>query len=91
MTELQDFDPVSPVQLKGRLKENIAFWKDIRASKWVLSVIENGYYLPFISLPAQMSFQNHPSVVQSQEFACQELKKLLASGAVVEVRQEDVL
>ena len=37
------------------------------------------------------SFQNHPSVVQSQEFVCQELKKRLASGAVVEVRQEDVL
>ena len=37
---------------KGRLKENIAFWRDIGASKWVLSVIENGYYLPFISLPA---------------------------------------
>lgn len=57
----------------------------------MLSVIENGYYLLFISLPAQRSFQNHPSVVQNQESVCQELEKLLASGAVVEVRQEDVL
>lgn len=91
LMELQDLEPVSPVQVKGRLKQNIAFWKNIGASKWVLSVIENGYYLPFISLPARRSFRNHPSVVQNQEFVCQELKKLLASGAVVEVRQEDVL
>ena len=87
--ELQDLEPVSSIQVKGRLKENIAFWRDIGASKWVLSVIEDGYYLPFISLPARRSFQNHPSVVQNQEFVCQELKKLLASGAVV--RQEYVL
>ena len=76
LMEEQDLEPVSLVQVKGRRKENIAFWKDIGASKWVLSVIENGYYLPFMSLPARRSFQNHPSVVQNQEFVCQELKKL---------------
>ena len=36
-------------------------------------------------------FQNHPSVVPNQASVRQEFKKLLASGAVVEVRQEDVL
>ena len=90
LLELQDLEPVSPVRVKGRLKENIVFWKNIGASRWVLSIIENGYYLPFISLPARKSFQNHPSVVQNQEFVCQELRKLVASGAVVEVRQEDL-
>ena len=44
LMELQDLEPVSPVQLKGSFKQNIAFWKDIGASKWVLSVIENGYF-----------------------------------------------
>jgi len=72
LMELQDLEPVSLVQVKGRLKENIAFWKDFWASKWVLNVIENGYYLPFIFLPSRRSFQNHPSVVQNQEFVCQE-------------------
>ena len=57
LMELQDSEPVSQVQVKGRLKENIAFWKDIVASKWVLSVIENGYCLPFMSLPARRSFR----------------------------------
>ena len=57
----------------------------------MLSIIENGYYLPFISLPARRSFQNHPSVVQNQEFVCRQFKNLVASGAVVEVRQENVL
>jgi len=48
-------------------------------SKWVLSII------------VQRSFQNPPSVVQNQDFLCQELKKLVASGVVVEVMQENVL
>ena len=91
LMQVQDLEPVSPVQVNGRLKKNIAFWKDIGASKWVLSVIENCYYLHFISLPARRSFQNHPSVVQNQEFVCQELEKLLPSGVLVDVRQEDVL
>ena len=82
LMELQDLEPVSPVQVKGRLKENNAFWKTIGASKWVLSVMENGYYLPFIFLPAQRSFQNHPIVVPNQASVHQEFKKLKARGCV---------
>lgn len=32
LMELQDLEPVSSVQIKGSLKENIAFWKNIKAS-----------------------------------------------------------
>ena len=56
-------EPVSLVQVKGRLQDNIAFWKDIRWFRWMLLVktciVENGYHLPFISHPAQRKFQNH--------------------------------
>ena len=63
LMELQDLEPVSLVQVKGRLQDNIAFWKDIRWFRWMLLVktciVENGYHLPFISHPAQRKFQNH--------------------------------
>ena len=37
--------------VKGRLKERLAFCKDIATSKLVLDVLRDGYSLPFMSLP----------------------------------------
>ena len=37
------------------------------------------------------SFNNHGSVAEEQEFVCHEVAKLLASGAVTEVRREDFM
>ena len=75
--------------VKGRLRERLAFWKDIEASKWVLDVLRDGYSLPFMSLPQKAFFNNHSSIAEEQEFVCHEVAKLLASGAVTEVRRED--
>ena len=44
LIELRHLEPVTPVRVKGRLEENIAFWKDTGASRRVLSIIENSYY-----------------------------------------------
>ena len=77
--------------LKGRLREHLAFWKDIGASKWVLDVLRDGYSLPFMSLPQKAFFNNHGRIAEEQEFVCQEVTKLLASGAVTEVGREDLL
>ena len=41
----------SGVVVKGRLRENIAFWQNIGASNWLLQVIREGYCLPFVDLP----------------------------------------
>lgn len=67
LLELEDLEPVSLVQVKDRLQDNIAFWKDIRGSRWMVlvSVIENGDFFPFKSLPARRKFQNRSSVVQN--------------------------
>lgn len=77
--------------VKGRLKERLAFWKDIGASKWVLDVLRDGYSLPFMSLPQKAFFNNHGSIAEEQEFECHEVAKLLASGAVTGVRREDLM
>ena len=41
----------SGVFVKGRLRENIAFWQSIGARDWLLQVIREGYCLPFVDLP----------------------------------------
>lgn len=77
--------------VKGRLKERIAFWQSIGASRWVLEVLKDGYCLPFISLPQKAFFRNHCSVVEDEDFVCQEVSKLLSSGAIAEVERDDLM
>ena len=49
-----------PVSVKGRLRDNLSFWKEVLcASPVVLKVIESGYVLPFMSEPTQYCGKNH--------------------------------
>ena len=57
----------------------------------MLDVLRDGYSLPFMSLPQKTFFNNHSSIAEDQEFVCQEVAKLLASGAVTEVGREDLM
>ena len=49
----QDYELKSghSLSVKGNLKNNLGFWRSIGAPDFILSVIENGYSLPFISFP----------------------------------------
>jgi len=40
-----------PLNVKGRLKEHLSFWHKINANQWVISIIRDGYALPFVELP----------------------------------------
>ena len=73
--------------VKGRLREHLAFWKDIGASKWVLDVLRDGYSLPFMSLLQKAFFNNRGSIAEEQEFVCRKVAKLLASGAVTVIQR----
>ena len=87
--EFENVDFACTTVAKGRLRENISLWQNIGASRWVLHVLQEGYSLPFISLPQEAFFRNHPSAVEDNVFVCTEISKLLLSGAVVEVKCED--
>ena len=80
----------SCVVVKGRLRENIAFWRNIGASNWLLRVLHEGYCLPFVELPEAKFFQNHRSALCNAEFVSTEISKLLKSGALVEVSPTDL-
>ena len=77
---LVEVDLACATPVKRRLRERLAFWKSIGASRWVLDVLSDGYSLPFISLPQRAFFWNHHS-----------LSKLLVSSAIAEVSREDLL
>ena len=49
----QDYELKSghSLSVKGNLKNNLGFWRSIAAPDIILSIIENGYSLPFISFP----------------------------------------
>ena len=76
--------------MKGRLKENISFWEEICASNWVLSILRDGFALPFISEPEPKIFQNNVSALRNNEFVTNKIVDLLSSGRVPEVNQNEI-
>ena len=56
--EFENVDFACPTVMKGRLRKNISFWQNIGVSRWVLHVLQEGYSLPFISLPQEAFFRN---------------------------------
>jgi len=57
----------------------------------VLDVLRDRHSLSFMSLAQKAFFNNNSSIAEQQEFVCHEVAKLLASGAVTEVRREDLM
>ena len=88
--EVDRAEQASVTRVKGRLRENIAFWQFIGASQWLLRVLNEGYCLPFVEFPKRMFFRNHNSVFCNYEFVSSEISKLLLSGAMVEVSSTDL-
>ena len=47
--------------VKGNLRRNLAFWKRIETSKFILNVIDRRYFLPFLNLAEPAAFANSRS------------------------------
>ena len=69
--------------VKGRLKQNIDFWRKIGANEFVLDVIENGYTIPFYSLPPKMVLKNNNSALSNADFVEEAISDLLKRGLAV--------
>ena len=70
--------------VKGRLKTRTMFWKDIKASPFVLDILENGYSIPFISIPISKFNRNNKSARDNLDFETEAVSELLEKGCVVE-------
>ena len=80
----------SSTVVKGRLRESLTFWESIGSSNWVIKVIRDGYYLPFVGQPAPKFFNNHASCRKHSEFVTSEVHKLLSTHALIEVPESQV-
>ena len=49
---------INPAEVKGNLRRNLEFWIHTGAPKFILSVIANGYCLPFQCTPVGISLNN---------------------------------
>jgi hypothetical protein len=87
---VDSFFDTSPVVVKGRLRRSLNFWQSIGASSWVLNIIRLGYCLPFIEQPERKVLNNHASALKNSDFVLDEINKLLVSGALVEVEDNDI-
>ena len=73
---------------KGNRNINLAFWRSIGAPNSILSIIENGYRLPFISLPLTVRLRNNKSARIHADFVDQAIRELLNSNRVRIVNEQ---
>ena len=63
--------------VRGRLKRALHEWKIIDAPQFILEVIEFGYKLPFISIPAPKVSNNNRSALAEVYFVEDAIQNLL--------------
>ena len=65
------------VIVKGRLRVNVEFWESIGASQFILSVIKEGYEIPFYFSPTSVILHNNKSALQNSGFVLSAITELL--------------
>ena len=72
------------ILVKGRLKQNIDFWKSIVADKndFIIDIILNGYKIPFYSEPESCILANNKSAKLESEFVSEAICDLLKRGLI---------
>ena len=77
--EYEDISNVSSVV--GRLKKCLPFWKnDLKASPYVLHILEFDYLFPFVTQPPKFYAKNNLSSRQHPEFVEKAINDLLSKG-----------
>jgi hypothetical protein len=72
----------SPV---GRLKVHLPMWKKATDSRYILDVIEQGYKLPFKTIPENSEIKNNKSARDNPVFVEKEIESLIEKGIVSKV------
>ena len=75
---------ISSKNVKGRLAENISFWKEIGANSEILNVLKEGYKIPFLESPSESFSKNNASALKNIEFVVEAVSKLVQNKCVVE-------
>ena len=70
------------------MKNNLGFWRSIGAPDFILSIIENGYRLPFITFLLAVKLRNNKSTRIHADFVDQAVLELVNSGRVRMVNEQ---
>ncbi len=73
--------------VKGRLRENIGYWESINANETILSIIREGYRIPFVQTPPGRKSKNNKSALKYPEFVKKSILELLETGRIKECRK----
>ena len=76
-----------PVCVMGNQRANIEFWKSIGALYFMLSIIENGYKLPFACSPEPVKLRNNKSARLNADFLNLAICDNVLSGRICVVVQ----
>lgn len=72
--------------IQGKLRANFPFWRDaVRASEFVLDIIQNGYKILFRESPLPYSIENRSSALQQRRFVQGAISELMTRGCIREV------
>lgn len=75
------------LSVKGKLKEKFSFWEEVlSANSFILSVIKEGYKIPFFETPKPVYLNNNGSANKHSNFVKIAIDDLLKSGSIVEQR-----
>ena len=64
--------------VRGRMKANLNFWRDIGTPDDILRVIEFGYPNSYFSTPEAAVFNNNKSALDNAEFVSEAINDLLS-------------
>ena len=84
LSDCYEYKENGKICVRGGLKANIRFWKDIDACKFIIETIDSGYKIPFYSLPQGRFAKNNNSALQEDEFVRAAIQDLLENGMISE-------
>ena len=71
--------------VKGRLKKNLEYWKNIGCNETVLKVIREVYRIPFLTTLPGTILRNNRSALEYKGFVSRAISELLHTGSIKEV------
>lgn len=77
---------ISEPLVKGRLKASVEFWCAIGAEPEIVSIVCEGYKLPFVNTPPSACFKNNKSAIKYNDFVLEAVNELLAKNLIVECK-----
>ena len=69
---------VLQISVEGKLIRFIQHWQFLGALDFILSVIRDGYKIPFISTPPPRRLTNNASALQEADFVSEAILELLS-------------